>query len=132
MTQFKKDQKKADEVAKRTENYTEEEKQMAWSKIKNELQPYDILEGTIIVKAPFGVFLDVGKEFSALLRLPAMKDLNKEPNKNNYSDYQEDKIYNLGEKLQVYFVGMSEDLHDFIVTEYTKEYIESNPNHLFS
>ncbi|WP_375562521.1 hypothetical protein ACE193_08240 [Bernardetia sp. OM2101] len=126
--QWKIDEKLAKKVYARIENYTDEEKQILWDKIKNELQEYDSFTGTIFVKAPFGVFLDIGKEFPALLRVVAMKNLNGR----NYPNYMNDEICNLGAKIKVYFVGMSDDVKDFIVTEYTKEHIESNKDRIFT
>ncbi|WP_338814255.1 hypothetical protein V9L05_02495 [Bernardetia sp. Wsw4-3y2] len=126
--QWKIDEELAKEVYARVENYTKEEKQILWDKIKNELQEYDSFIGTIFIKAPFGVFLDIGKEFPALLRLPAIKNICF----GKYSDYMDDKIYNLGEKLEVYFVGMNDEPDKIIVTEFTKEHIEANKDDLFS
>ncbi len=116
--QWKIDEKLAKEVYARVENYTDKEKQILWDKIKNELQEYDSFTGTIFVKAPFGVFLDIGKEFPALLRITDIKNMN---SKTYHNDYMNDKIYNLREKLEVYFLGMSDDVKDFIVTDFTKK-----------
>jgi ribosomal protein S1 len=117
MNEWKIDKELGKEVYGRVENYTDEEKQILWDKIKNELQEYEPFIGTIFVKAPFGVFLDIGKEFPALLRLPAIKNIRF----GKYSDYMDDKIYNLGEKLEVYFVGMNDKPDKLVVTEFTKE-----------
>lgn len=111
--QWKIDEKLGKEVYGRVENYSDEEKQILWNKIKNELQEYESFTGTIFVKAPFGVFLDIGKEFPALLELPGMKNLVI----GKYSDYTNDKIYNLGEKLEVYFIGMHDKPDKIYVTE---------------
>ena len=73
--------------------------------------------------------MNIGKEFPALLRISDMKNVNP---KTYHDDYMNDKIYNLGENLKVYFLNMSDDVKDFIVTEYTKEHRESNKEDVFS
>jgi len=128
MSDWKIDEKVAKEVHSRVENYTNEEKQILWDKIKSELKEYDFFTGIIFIKAPFGVFLDIGKEFRVLLRLPGMKNIPF----GKYSDYMNDEIYNLGEELKVYFVGMGDDVKDIIVTEYTKEHVDAHKDGLFS
>jgi hypothetical protein len=126
--QWKIDKKLAKEVHARVENYTDEEKQILWDKIKSESTEYDFFIGTIFIKAPFGVFLDIGKEFPALLETPSMKNVTFE----NYSDYTNDKIYNLREKLEVYFLGIHGKPDKLVVTEFTKAHIEANKDDLFS
>ncbi len=122
MDEWKIDKKLGDEVYGRVENYSDEEKQILWDKRRNELQEYGVFTGTIFIKAPFGVFLDIEKEFPALLEIPSMKNVTFK----NYSDYTNDEIYNLGEKLEVYFIGMHDKPDKIYVTEFTKGHIEAN------
>ncbi len=118
MNERKIDEELAREVHGRVENCTDEEKQILWDKIKSELKEYDSFIGTIFFKAHYGVFLDIGKEFPVLLRITDMKNMN---SKTYHNDYMNDKMYNLGEKLEVYFLNMHEHVGDIVVTDSIKD-----------
>lgn len=49
-----------------------------WESLKKQLKVGDIVTGTVIAKAPFGAWLDIGVGFPALLEIPFIDGLTPE------------------------------------------------------
>ena len=64
-----------------------------WNKFKQKYPVGIEVEGKIIKKMPFGVFLDIGEKFLALLEIIEMVDL-------NYDHFQSNQQFNVGDKVQ--------------------------------
>lgn len=79
----------------------EREKQIMWDVLKSELKPGTLLTGKIFYKAPYGVHLDVGLSFPAILRIVHMIDL-------NYDEYLNDCTYKLGQEIELTYVWMGD------------------------
>ena len=108
---FLTDSQVAEEVNNRTANLSNNEKTDLWNSLKGKYQRGDRLEGIIFIKAPFGVFLDIGEAFPALLRIVDMKNL-------DYNAYRADSCYQLNEKVQLEFIYMPEHFSTIDVHEW--------------
>ena len=104
------DQGIASSIEKRTENRSQDEKLAIWNSLKSQFSEGDKLVGQIFVKAPYGVHLDVGLAFPALLEIIQMPGL-------VYDEYVKDKVYCLGDKICVTFVCLNETSNEICVVE---------------
>lgn len=84
-----------------TSDKNEQEKQGMWNALRSELKVGTSLTGKIFYKAPYGVHLDVGLSFPALLRIVHMIDL-------NYDEYLNDCTYKLGQEIELTYIWMGD------------------------
>ena len=73
-----------------------------WEHFKKKYAPGDKVEGVIIQKRPFGVFIDIGEKFLVLLEIIVMKDL-------DYELYKADKQFIVGETVKGYVANLREE-----------------------
>lgn len=69
------------------------DKQNDWNQFQQNYPIGKEVEGAIIKKMPFGVFIDIGEQFLVLLELPAMQDL-------DYEKYQAEQQFKTGERVK--------------------------------
>ncbi|HAA14411.1 MAG TPA: hypothetical protein DCE41_23110 [Cytophagales bacterium] len=86
------------------------DKQKEWEKFKNKYPLDTTVTGKIVHKAPFGVFLDIGEQFLALLEIIAIKDL-------DYRLYTEDKIFKIEEEVSGYVVGFRQENQQLAIAQ---------------
>lgn len=72
-----------------------------WKGFKEKYVIGDKVEGTIIHKMPFGVFIDIGEKFLVLLEIIVMEGL-------YYDLYRAEKQFNVGESVQGSVAGFTE------------------------
>ena len=65
----------------------------SWEDFKNKYSIGSKVTGKIVHKAPFGVFLDIGEPFHALLEIIVMKNL-------DYDLYKSDQQFKVGEVVE--------------------------------
>ena len=80
-------------------NYLSEDLSGKWVAAKDLLKQGDQIKGRIIAKAPFGIWVDIGIGFPALLEVIVAKDL-------DYSIYDDDAVYPSGASIDVKVSGV--------------------------
>ena len=88
----------------------------AWVKVAATLKPGMPVTGTVIARAPFGAWIDIGLEFPALLETIRVPNL-------NYQDYQAGRSIEGGCQIEAWIlcVGPAEPNPDMIALSLTQE-----------
>ncbi len=63
-----------DDLRRRFPQWLSQEALVEWPAVRATLTPEQAISGTVIARAPFGVWLDIGVSFPAILLVPRMKD----------------------------------------------------------
>jgi len=95
-------------LAKRFPKIDPAEKGLKWKLLKNQLAIGKSVTGTVVAKAHFGVWLDIGAEFPAFLLIVSIRDLTPEK-------YRSDEWCPLGDSVVATVGGFNEEAHTVCV-----------------
>ena len=99
-----------DNLRQKSECKSESEKRCLFLSLKQEYQKGDQFIGQIIIKAPVGLFLDIGEDFIALLKITEINSL-------DYGRYRDDESFNLGERIRVQLLNFDHNSFQIIVSD---------------
>ncbi|MEC7290429.1 MAG: S1 RNA-binding domain-containing protein [Pseudomonadota bacterium] len=92
----------SDEIERIFGGYLSEDKSQEWSRVKDQLKQNEIVSGVVVAKAPFGLWVDIGVKFPALIEVIVLSGV-------DYETYLDEKYFTVGSEVKAKISGVRDD-----------------------